>query len=92
MCPICNYYGLRIYSGGGETKIRCLNSCHRTEILAQVGLTSGDLRPESLGLTNGLSPTQQTADASGTQAERRSAQSVSTPPILAQDVRAEGGE
>jgi hypothetical protein len=55
-CPVCGQHGLRIYSGSGETKIRCINNCRRVDILAHVGLAPGDLRSDILGLTTGLVP------------------------------------
>lgn len=89
-CPICRMGSLRIYASAGETKFRCLNGCARPKILARVGLSFSDLRPEKpAGLTAGLTST--IAEQSHQPADTRSTEHSAAPLTPVQDA-VEGGE
>jgi hypothetical protein len=68
-CPVCRQNSLRIYSSSEGTGCRCINGCRRTDILAQVGLPPGALRPDLSCLTTALVPSANTKVAT-TQAAR----------------------
>src|SRR6516225_10112550 len=76
-CPVYGQCSLRIYNNHGQTQIRCINRCNHEKILARVGLSPRNLRPEISDLVNGLTPSPA--------AKTQSAVISTTEPLNAQE-------